>query len=341
MTSVSVIIPIYNAELHLDECLKSLKQQTIQNIEFLMIDDGSTDNSKNICKKYLKDKRFKYFYKNNGGQVSAYLKGFKNSVGNYICFVDADDYVDKNMFIKMYNKATDYNADIVICKRVNISQNGSLISYEKSFLDEGLYENSDIQSIYKLTFPPFNGRHMHNSRWNKMFKRSIFEKNVKYCCDKVRTLEDRFIVPACIFSSSKIYILNKCLYFYRQGINTSHSKARVELYDILKKLGKRQKEMLIENSLYSQYKTQYEIAQLNYISLFVDRNIIHHGSFKDKLFYSRQIISDNEYRNLIIKYKSELNGKKGILLKFCYYLKIPLFLSILSYLGKNRVKRVK
>lgn len=332
---LTVIVPIYNKEKHLDECLHSLKSQSLKDVEFLLVDDGSTDNSKIICLKYLDDNRFKYFKKENGGQVDSYLMGFEKSKGKYIGFVDADDYVHQKMFTNMINKAVKYNSDIVICNRVDINEDGDQISKEKNLLEEGNYHSQNIDLVWNLTLPPFDGIHMHNSRWNKIFRREIFQKNIKYCADKVRTFEDRFIVPACIFSSKSIYILNQNLYYYRRGIETSCSKTRDDLYFIIKKLAKKQKEMLIENNVYKKYKNAYEIAQLNYLSLFIDRNIILHNSFKNKLRYSKQIINDTDYVNLVKKHKKNLVNKKGLVIKVSFLFKSPLLLTLLSYLKKR------
>ena len=92
---VSIIIPIYNVEIHLDKCISSIINQTYQNIEIILINDGSTDGSENICLKYASfDQRIKYFYKQNGGLSSARNFGLNKFSGDYVLFVDSDDYID-------------------------------------------------------------------------------------------------------------------------------------------------------------------------------------------------------------------------------------------------------
>lgn len=336
MVSISVIVPIYNAQKHLKECLDSLKSQSLKEIEFILIDDGSIDESGNICQNYLNDKRFFYKKTINQGHVAAYLEGFQNAKGEYIGFVDSDDYIDKDMFLKMYQIAKENDDDIVICDKFDIDDLGKILNQKTPKIIVGNhFKENNIKSVYDLTFPPFNGYHLQNSRWNKIFRKEIFAKNIKYCASNPRTFEDRFIVPSCIFSSKSISIIDDKLYYYRHAENTVHTRSRKDLFDILKNLKSVQKEMLVENNVFDEYKNKYEIAQLNYLSLFVDRNIITHGSFKEKMYYAKQIINDKEYQELIKAHKKDMNGKKGKLLKLCYFFKSPLLLSVLSYLGKK------
>ena len=113
---VSVIVPVYNAEKYLHRCVNSLLGQSYSNFELLLIDDGSPDNSSNICDHYaLKDSRIRVFHKDNGGVASARQCGLDNAVGEYIIHCDPDDWVEGDMLWELYNKARDENADLVIC----------------------------------------------------------------------------------------------------------------------------------------------------------------------------------------------------------------------------------
>ena len=113
--AVSIVVPIFNKEKYLDECLNTLINQTLKSIEIILVDDGSTDSSKQLCEKYLKDERVSYFYQENEGLASARQSGMDIAHGEYIGFVDADDWVDLDMFEKMYQTAKDYDADVVYC----------------------------------------------------------------------------------------------------------------------------------------------------------------------------------------------------------------------------------
>jgi len=113
---VSIIVPIYNAEETLDRCIKSLINQTYKNIEIILINDGSTDNSYKICEKYKKkDKRISFFSKKNTGVSDTRNYGYKNSNGDYIMFADADDYMETNMVDKMLSVLEKEKASLTCC----------------------------------------------------------------------------------------------------------------------------------------------------------------------------------------------------------------------------------
>ena len=115
MTKVSIIVPVYNVERYVDRCLNSLVKQTLKDIEIIIVNDGSTDNSKKEMEKYLEVNNIKYFEKTNGGLSSARNFGMKYATGEYIAFLDSDDYVEKNMYEEMYNLAKQEDADMVEC----------------------------------------------------------------------------------------------------------------------------------------------------------------------------------------------------------------------------------
>ena len=113
---VSVIVPVYNVEAYLDKCLNSLVNQTLKEIEIIVVNDGSKDNSEKIIEKYKEKypEKIKYYKKENGGLSSARNYGLKYAIGEYVAFVDSDDYVDLKMYEKMINLANLENSDIVV-----------------------------------------------------------------------------------------------------------------------------------------------------------------------------------------------------------------------------------
>ena len=114
---ISIIVPIYNVEKYLPRCIESILAQTFTNFELILVNDGSEDDSGEVCDRYAKeDKRIKVIHKKNGGVSSARNAGLKNSIGNYIGFVDPDDYIKKDMYEKMYNLCIKKDSKIAICK---------------------------------------------------------------------------------------------------------------------------------------------------------------------------------------------------------------------------------
>ena len=161
MPKVSVIVPVYNVEKYLDKCINSLINQTLQDIEFIFVDDGSTDNSKQIIQKYTqnKTKRIKYLYKENGGLSSARNFGIPYAQGEYIAFLDSDDYIEPNMYEEMYKVAKQENSDMVECDFIWEYSN-------KKKYDCGIIYNGNKEALEKARVVA----------WNKLIKREIIEK---------------------------------------------------------------------------------------------------------------------------------------------------------------------
>ena len=131
MPKVSIIIPVFNAEKYLEKCLDSLVNQTLEDIEIICIDDGSTDNSLEILKTYeQKDKRIKVLQQTNKKQGAARNYGIREAIGEYIGFVDSDDWAELDMFEKLYNKAISTDSDITMCKVIDYNENTK--TYSKS-----------------------------------------------------------------------------------------------------------------------------------------------------------------------------------------------------------------
>ncbi len=139
--SVSVVVPVYNAAAYLKKCLDSVIGQTLENIEIIIIDDGSTDGSSEICKEYAaKDSRIIYYKKENEGLAAARQDGIERASGEYIGFVDSDDWLELNMYERMYSEAVKENADIVFCNCF-FNDNGTDCVY----LPAGVYDRARIE----------------------------------------------------------------------------------------------------------------------------------------------------------------------------------------------------
>lgn len=207
---ISVIIPVYNVENYLDRCLNSIINQTFTNIEIILINDGSTDNSGDICDFYKKkDKRITVIHKHNEGASIARNKGLNVARGKYISFIDSDDWIDENMLSRLYDIIIDNNADISECKyietfdNININQPEERIYVASNIqASEFLYKNSDYGSIVL---------------WNKLYKIELFE-DIRFPDKKI--CEDQFVTPQLYLKSNKIVFTNQIYYYYVQSENS-------------------------------------------------------------------------------------------------------------------------
>lgn len=202
---VSIIVPIYNTESSIKRCVESLLLQTFSEIEILLIDDGSTDNSPQICKKYSeRDNRIKYLPKENGGSASARNYGLKYVTGDYIQFVDSDDYIDVEMTSKLYTAICTNNSDWAICGMIMQSP------YQERKISFGDYPCQDINSFSTIVEKYYNVGLLH-SCCNKLYKRELidFEMNPMY-----RWGEDFIFNLQYLQKIETVAIIPDCLYFY-------------------------------------------------------------------------------------------------------------------------------
>ena len=200
---VSVIIPVYNVEDYIEKCISSVINQTYNNMEIILVDDGSKDNSGNICEKYSKsDKRIKVIHKKNGGISDARNIGIKNASGIYITFIDSDDFVDNSYVELLYDTIEYYDADISIAshrvlykkKCLNKSNGEKFCAESKEILEKILYDDGiDI------------------SAWGKMYKKELFEK-IKFPSNML--YEDAATTYKLVDLSEKIAVNSQPVYNY-------------------------------------------------------------------------------------------------------------------------------
>lgn len=211
---VSIIIPVYNVEEFLARCLDSILVQTYANIEVLLVDDGSTDNSSEICDKFTAvDSRIIVFHKKNGGVSTARNLGIGHAKGDYICFVDSDDTVEPDMIQYMLQNALAYDTDISCCLLDVVEVNGNIRYLTKA--NWGLCKNTDIIALYFTD--QFIKDQMYGP-YNKLFKSTIV-KNKTFKPYKLG--EDILFVFEVLLCSNNIYIGNKVGYHYLHRVGSA------------------------------------------------------------------------------------------------------------------------
>ena len=210
---ITVIVPVYNVEHYLDKCLDSVIKQTYKNIEIIVVNDGSTDNSGEICQEYAqKDNRIVYIEKENGGLSDARNAGLDQMTGSYVTFVDSDDWIEQDYVETLYQKITEYQADIAIGNYYSFDEERSVFLfhilgdsyYEKAHdnvsIFENLYENQEMRSFALI------------SAWGKLYKARLFEQ-LRFDIGKLG--EDGYLNQKVYLLSEKVIYLNKGLYAYR------------------------------------------------------------------------------------------------------------------------------
>lgn len=208
MPEISVIVPVYNVEKYLEKCIDSILNQTFKDFELILINDGSTDNSGEICNHYANiDNRIHVINKENGGLSDARNHGIKIASGKYLCFIDSDDYIHPQMLEILYQDILKHQADITCCNFLRVYENQNIESYKISILqEEQIY--TGIELIEHLS-----NRVEFVIAWNKLYKKELFNQiaykvGVKH--------EDEYIIHHLLLQTKKFVYRNCELYYYVQ-----------------------------------------------------------------------------------------------------------------------------
>lgn len=226
MKKISIIVPIYNTEKYLQRCIESLINQTYQNLEIILVNDGSTDNSEKICAKYKKtDNRIKVFSKVNGGQSSARNLALENITGDYIGFVDSDDWIALDTYEYLMNIIEKNSADIAFIER--IKTNGKELKKYNKRPKEVLYENDNILEEY-LRYGMKTGNYgLPNYLYNSKLFRNIRFPEGKICEDIVTNYK-------LMKEAKKLIKSNKiCYYYFQDNYSTTRNKFSDKDFDLI------------------------------------------------------------------------------------------------------------
>lgn len=229
---LSVIIPIFNVENYLERCIQSILEQSFQNFELLLVDDGSTDGSAAICDRFADaDHRVRVIHKENGGTASSVREGILAAQAPYVCFSDSDDYVDADYLEKLYRGITDNDADISQCGYEHQSSEGTNVHiYPFRIIDE-----DEIKAILKDAANVYTGSvfpGMNSARWGKVYRAEIARKALEFYPQGVRIYEDVLFNYSALHYSRKVVVLDTPpLYHwcYRPGSTTTSLAAKIIL----------------------------------------------------------------------------------------------------------------
>lgn len=218
MDKISIIVPIYNAEKFLQTCLDSIVSQTYKNLQIILVDDGSRDQSSKICDRYAEaDSRILTIHQENHGAVYARNIGIENAEGEYIAFADADDWLESNMIERLYKSLMINDADVSMCGRredtgsTSISVNhGFLVGYyDKNKMIEEIYPNMIVNTSF-FQWGIFPGL------WDKLFKKELLKRMHADVDIRITMGDDALCTYPYLLKANSIYILDECLYHYRQ-----------------------------------------------------------------------------------------------------------------------------
>lgn len=241
MPKVSVIVPIYNVEKYLKRCLESLINQTLEDIQIILVNDGSTDNSGIIAKEYLENYKEKIIYleKENGGLSEARNYGLPYATGEYIAFLDSDDYIDADAYEVMYNKAIEENSDYVECNFI--------WEYPKKKKIDRIVKYKDKKEMIT---------NVRVVAWNKLIKREIIEKNHIYFPKGLRYEDVEFTYKLIPHLNKFTYVDKEFIHYIQRdnSIANSQNERTKEIFTIIDNVVQYYK----DNNIYKEYENELE-----------------------------------------------------------------------------------
>lgn len=212
---VSVIVPIYNVEAYLKRCVDSIIKQTYQNLEIILVDDGSPDNCPKMCDDFAqKDSRIVVVHKENGGLSSARNAGIKASKGEYLSFIDSDDYIKEDMIEKMLLAMTSTNSELSCCGRYVVYDDGAK---EKQFVNSNVCTLTSTEALKAMLC----GTYVGEPAWDKMYKKELFD-DIEFPEGEIN--EDIVIMPLLFGKCNRIVHVPEAFYYYcKNGASITRS----------------------------------------------------------------------------------------------------------------------
>lgn len=223
MDLISVIIPIYNVEQYLNQCLQSICMQSYKNLEIILVDDGSSDHCPEMCDEWAeKDSRIHVIHKKNGGLSEARNVGISCAKGEYIAFVDSDDWVEKDLYQKLWNELHKNNAQIAACRIVKV--------FEATSEEQKIYSEQKIFTSKEALQTLLKGQDFCAVAWNKLYRRDIIG-NIRFPVGRLH--EDEFFTYRVIANASRLVLVPEAQYYYRQRAGSIMDKWTIKHLDAL------------------------------------------------------------------------------------------------------------
>lgn len=314
---ISVIIPVYNAEKYLERCIDSILAQTYYDIQIILVNDGSTDTSLSICKSYASDKRVLVIDKLNGGVGSARNCGLDNAQGDYIIFIDSDDFIDRNMFEKMLMIAEKEESDVVFCGFKEIQADGSVCIVDEKEAFEQYLTDKDLSCFFNYNKQNRIGTYV----WRALYRSQVILNNIRFD-EKVYINEDDIFLCNILLNSKRVSYVDEHFYNYLQigsDLGYKKYKEKQDYYLIKKRSSEILRKLFVNNGYEILGEAIIGMACLDIVSalcskkrtIHIIKQIKREDDFFSKMFDKRF------YKSLIMTQK-DLKFAKKMQIMLCY-----------------------
>ena len=321
---ISIIVPVYNVEAYLERCVESILKQTYTNLEILLVNDGSTDKSGELCDKLaLRDHRIRVIHKENGGLSDARNRGIDEASSNLIGFIDSDDYIDEDMYETLYRQMVASKADLSMCGHYDVYHQIP----EKQVAKIKTWELMPEEAIKMV----MEAKILSVTAVNKLYKKALFEQ-LRFRIGKIA--EDAFIMVDLIHQCSKIVATNEKKYYYVHRENSiTTQKFSLKFLNVIEAYEQNAK-IISEN-----YPDLYDVAimRLNWAYFYVLDRLLVDNDFKDKVLEDRLISYLKKNKRSILMDSRFTRARKMSFLVLC--LSRKLYLKILLTQTKRQEKK--
>lgn len=308
---ISIIVPVYNVEAYLERCVESILKQTYTNLEILLVNDGSTDKSGELCDKLaLRDHRIRVIHKENGGLSDARNRGIDEASSNLIGFIDSDDYIDEDMYETLYRQMVASKADLSMCGHYDVYHQIP----EKQVAEIKTWELMPEEAIKMV----MEAKILSVTAVNKLYKKALFEQ-LRFRIGKIA--EDAFIMVDLIHQCSKIVATNEKKYYYVHRENSiTTQKFSLKFLNVIEAYEQNAK-MISEN-----YPDLYDVAimRLNWAYFYVLDRLLVDNDFKDKVLEDRLISYLKKNKKSILMDSRFTRARKMSFLALCLSRKLYL-----------------
>ena len=321
---ISIIVPVYNVEAYLERCVESILKQTYTNLEILLVNDGSTDKSGELCDKLaLRDHRIRVIHKENGGLSDARNRGIDEASSNLIGFIDSDDYIDEDMYETLYRQMVASKADLSMCGHYDVYHQIP----EKQVAEIKTWELMPEEAIKMV----MEAKILSVTAVNKLYKKALFEQ-LRFRIGKIA--EDAFIMVDLIHQCSKVVATNEKKYYYVHRENSiTTQKFSLKFLNVIEAYEQNAK-IISEN-----YPDLYDVAimRLNWAYFYVLDRLLVDNDFKDKVLEDRLISYLKKNKKSILMDSRFTRARKMSFLALC--LSRKLYLRILLAQTKRQEKK--
>ena len=308
---ISIIVPVYNVEAYLERCVESILKQTYTNLEILLVNDGSTDKSGELCDKLaLRDHRIRVIHKENGGLSDARNRGIDEANSNLIGFIDSDDYIDEDMYEILYRQMVASKADLSMCGHYDVYHQIP----EKQVAEIKTWELMPEEAIKMV----MEAKILSVTAVNKLYKKALFEQ-LRFRIGKIA--EDAFIMVDLIHQCSKIVATNEKKYYYVHRENSiTTQKFSLKFLNVIEAYEQNAK-IISEN-----YPDLYDVAimRLNWAYFYVLDRLLVDNDFKDKVLEDRLISYLKKNKKSILMDSRFTRARKMSFLALCLSRKLYL-----------------